>query len=64
MIFYQFLCGISMLMEELTHYSKRNSVTAWAVYKHMSEVNAVVPNTMLSVGYVIVHAVKGVNRNC
>jgi hypothetical protein len=53
-----------MLMEELTHYSKRNSVTAWAVYKHMSEVNAVVPNTMLSVGYVIVHAVKGVNRNC
>lgn len=48
-------------MEELTHYTKRSSVTAWAVTKHVSEVNAVVPDTMLSVGYIIVHAVKGVN---
>jgi len=49
MSLYQFLCGICMLMEGLTHYSKRNSVTAWAVSKHVSEVKTVVPNTMLSV---------------
>lgn len=64
MSLYQFLCGICMLMEGLTHYSKRNSVTTWAVSHHVSKVNAVVPDTMLSVGCVIVHAVKGVNRNC
>jgi hypothetical protein len=61
MSLYQFLFGICVLMEGLVHYSKRN---AWAVSKHVSEVNTVVPNTMLSVGYVIVRAVKVVNGNC
>ena len=64
MSLYQFLCGIFMLMEGLIHYSKRSSVTTWAVSQHVSEVSASVPNIMLSVGYVIVHTVKGVNRNC
>jgi hypothetical protein len=63
-VLYQFLCSINMLMEGLTHYSERDSGIILAVSKHMSKVNIVMPNTVLSGWYIVVLAVQGVNRNC
>jgi hypothetical protein len=53
-----------MLIEGLTHYSKRDSGNILAVSKHMLIVDIAMSNTVLSVWCIIVLAVKGVSRGC